>query len=290
MPRVAVSLDGYVDDRGIDGADPEALGRVDLDPKIVPARTRARQGPRRRRLSLGRDALANATAIRARVTFVSAGDQLRAQTPRADCDTCTGTPVSSRSTGAGDDVDRDPGVLRLAPAAPPNRRSRRSRRRRTRARAPVTSTGSVVAPVSRRSRLSGPATSTVRDRPSSRRSRTPAPARRRAPAPPEPSAGRTSPSRAQSCRARPAPLRRRMANAHFVGAQVKQPRPGRADAEVEDGDDLTGLDAAEQRRRPAQPDIDCGRRIADDLQRLRECSGTPAARACSARPDARRPP
>jgi hypothetical protein len=38
-PRVAVSLDGYVDHSWIDGADPEALGLVDLDVEIVPART-----------------------------------------------------------------------------------------------------------------------------------------------------------------------------------------------------------------------------------------------------------
>ena len=38
-PRVAVSLDGYVDHGWIDGADPEALGLVDLDAEIVPAGT-----------------------------------------------------------------------------------------------------------------------------------------------------------------------------------------------------------------------------------------------------------
>jgi hypothetical protein len=56
---------------------------------------------------------------------------------------------------------------------------------------------------------------------------------------------------------------------HFVGAKVEQPGPWSRRSKVQHGDDFADRQTAEERRRSPQPDIDCRRHVADDLERGR---------------------
>ena len=121
--RCAELLDRHVNDGGIDGTDAEGLRRVHLDTKIVSARTETVKVDER----VDRAGAQIGQRFAASARRHARKDRAESSRVRPDCRLRQriGTPASSRSTGAGQDFDRDRRVLGLNQ---PNRRIGHARR------------------------------------------------------------------------------------------------------------------------------------------------------------------
>ena len=236
------------------------------EPADCTGRLRARQGRRRPGRCRARSAASAVCCVRAPArarTWATPAPTV----PARDCGSAPARPAICRSTGAGQISTVTCAFCGWAsrtdesttPIVTPSR---------TRAFASLIDTGSVVASATWRTRDSGPTISTVAGSDGCGRRRSPAPDRLRSPA-------------------RPAPMRRAdfssssasvdgmtCATSTPNGARTSSARmwnrrePDRAPAEIEHGDDLARLHAAQERRRSAQPHVHGVGRVADDLERL----------------------
>ena len=199
----------------------------------------------------------------------------------------TGTPATSRSTGAGSDLDHHGRAQRLSqPHRGVGHADGRRRRGRVRSCRRFRAARSSPSPTSR-TWLSGPTISTVAGSAVIRPTTNP---------------GAGSPSVAGTIGTVAAPTsrassdnRRRhhlrdfdaVRHADLVGPQVEQPRAGARVRQVEHRDDFARIEAAQLRRRSAHAHVDGRRQVADDLERpgrFRTASGTRRLRSTTCSP------